>query len=319
MLLALLAIAVVLAWLFNVSRPGRRIEGCAHGCVTATVQDDAQLRVMSLNVLHGFPRFEQLQLRLDRIADEIRRQEIDLACLQEVPWTPRLGNAAEYLARETGLNHLYLRANGNRRTILFEEGAAILSRYPLRDVTFRELEPRAAFFEHRVVLRATALTPQGEVTLYVTHLTHGDPAVNQAQFASLKAYVDQTSTETSIVAGDLNATEDILRDAAIGWTDTYRAARPDERGDTCCIEDLMRSDRTLTKRIDYLYLASSAEEVHIVDSRLVLDQPVRSGESWLWASDHVGVLTTLYRPFASAPPSTARIAPVTNAASSDAR
>ena len=249
---------------------------------------------MSLNVLHGFPRFEHLGPRLDMIADEMRRQEVDLACLQEVPWTLRLGSAADYLARETGMNYLYLRANGNRWAILFEEGAAILSRYPLRDVTFQELRPRAALFEHRVLLRATAVTPQGEVTLYVTHLTHGDPAVNRAQFAALMAYIDQTSAGPSIVAGDLNATESVQQTAAAGWLDSYRFAQPDDPGHTCCIEDLSaRSDRTLTKRIDYLYLAAGTEEVCVVESRRILDQPARLGEGWLWASDHVGVLTTL--------------------------
>jgi endonuclease/exonuclease/phosphatase family metal-dependent hydrolase len=258
------------------------------------VQDDSHLRVLSLNVLHGFPRFEDLRPRLDRIADEIRRQEADLACLQEVPWTPRLGSAAVYLARQTGMNHVYLRANGNRWTILFEEGEAILSRYPLQDVTFQELRPRAALFEHRVVLRATAITPQGEVSLYCTHLTHGDPAVNQAQFAALKANVDQASAETSIVAGDLNATEDKLRDAAAGWRDSYRVARPDAQGYTCCVKDLAaRSGDRLTKRIDYLYLATGAEDVHIVGSRRVFDQPFRHNEGWLWVSDHIGVMTTL--------------------------
>jgi hypothetical protein len=55
---------------------------------------------------------------------------------------------------------------------------------------------------------------------------------------------------------------------------------------------LTLSGRTLIKRIDYLYLASGTEEIRVVDSRRILDQPVRMSEGWLWASDHVGVLTT---------------------------
>jgi len=74
---------------------------------------------MSLNVLHGHPRFEHLARRLDLIAAEIRRQDADIVCLQEVPWTRQLGGGAEYLAQRTGLNYLYLRANGNRWAILF--------------------------------------------------------------------------------------------------------------------------------------------------------------------------------------------------------
>jgi endonuclease/exonuclease/phosphatase family metal-dependent hydrolase len=292
--LAILGLPVAIAWLFNVSRPGTRVEGCAEGCVEPASQDDETLRVMSLNVLHGFPRFERLRQRLDLIAGEIRRRQVDIACLQELPWTPHLGSAARYLARETGLNHLYLRANGNRWAILFEEGEAVLSRYPLRQVAFRELLPRAALFEHRVVLQATAVTPWGEVTLFVTHLTHGDPEVNRAQFASLKEVVARAGKRPSIVAGDMNATEDVLRVAAPGWADTYRVTHPDDQGYTCCVDDLStRSGGTLTRRIDYLFLASGTEAVSIVDSQLVLDQPAQSNGEWLWASDHVGVLTTL--------------------------
>jgi endonuclease/exonuclease/phosphatase family metal-dependent hydrolase len=249
---------------------------------------------MSLNVLHGFPRFERLRQRLDRVAAEIRRQEVDIACLQEVPWTPHLGSAARYLARETGMNHVYLRANGNRWAILFEEGEAILSRYPLQQIAYRELQPRASLLEHRVVLRATAITPGGEVTVHVTHLTHGDPEVNGAQLASLVSSVNQAGDGLSIVAGDLNATEDVLRAAAADWLDTYRVARPEDRGYTCCIDDLSaRTGRTLAKRIDYLFLASGAEDVRVTDSRRVLDQPAPLDGGWLWASDHVGVVTTL--------------------------
>jgi endonuclease/exonuclease/phosphatase family metal-dependent hydrolase len=249
---------------------------------------------MSLNVLHGFPRFGHLRQRLDVIAGEIRRQDVDIACLQEVPWTPHLGGAARYLALKSGLNHLYLRANGNRWAILFEEGEAILSRYPLQHVAFRELLPRAGLFEHRVALWAAAATPWGDVNVFVTHLTHGDPEINRAQVASLKAFVGEAGQRPSIVAGDLNATEDDLQMGAVGWTDTYRAANPDDEGYTCCIGDLSTGhEGNLAKRIDYVFLASGSEQIGIENSQRVLDQPAPLDGSWLWASDHVGVLTTL--------------------------
>lgn len=69
-----------------------------------------------------------------------------------------MGNGAEYIAGETGLNYAYYRANGNRLAIFFEEREAILSRYPLTDISVTELKPQADFFEHRVVLRTTAET-----------------------------------------------------------------------------------------------------------------------------------------------------------------
>ena len=190
----LLAAALLLigTWLLNVSRPGSRVEGCPEGCATAPPRSEGPLRVLSLNMLHGFPRFEHLDDRLDLIAAEIQRLDPDIVCLQEVPW--HWGSAAQDLAERTGLNHLYMRANGNRWAILFEEGEAILSRYPLRDTTATGLAPRAGLFEHRVALQATAVTPWGDLRVVSTHLTHGDPEVNETQAASLIAFVNASDT-----------------------------------------------------------------------------------------------------------------------------
>jgi len=125
----LVVLVIVGAWVLSTSRPGSRVLGCPTGCAVprdsspaAGKQSTQTLKVMSLNMLHGFPRFEHLSDRLDLIAMEINRQEADIVCLQEVPWTVRLGNGARYLAEQTGMNHAYLRANGNRWAILFEEG-----------------------------------------------------------------------------------------------------------------------------------------------------------------------------------------------------
>ncbi|RME44733.1 MAG: hypothetical protein D6791_12515, partial [Chloroflexi bacterium] len=267
------------------------------GCATAGPRRAGPLRVMSLNMLHGFPRFEHLGDRLDLIAGEIKRQDADIVCLQEVPWRPGLGNAARYLAEETGLNYVYVRANGNRWTILFQEGEAILSRYPLRDPGFAELMPRAGFFEHRVVLAATAATPWGDIRVFVTHLTNGEPAINRAQATSLMSFVETSGGGPAIVAGDFNAKEDSPQIQALAgrWVDTYRAAHPADVGYTCCVDDLTgRSAASLDERIDYLFLVpGEGLTTRVVDSRRILDQPVQMGQGWQWASDHVGLLSTI--------------------------
>jgi endonuclease/exonuclease/phosphatase family metal-dependent hydrolase len=290
----LLGLAIV--FVGNASRPGMRLEGCPQGCATASRRRDGALRVMSLNMLHGYPRFAHLSGRLDAIAEEIRRLDPDIVCLQEVPWTRRLGNGAQYLAQRTGLNYLYLRANGNRRVISFEEGEAILSRYPLHGPTFMELQPQAGFFEHRVVLHATATTPWGNVGVFVTHLTHGDADVNHQQAASLMRFA-ATGSGPAIVAGDFNATEDSPQIQAITarWIDTYRAAMPDADGPTCCIDDLTTGpDERPEVRIDYLFLVPRpGGGVAVRSAQRVFDQPFPVPGGWLWASDHVGLLVTI--------------------------
>jgi endonuclease/exonuclease/phosphatase family metal-dependent hydrolase len=255
---------------------------------------------MSLNMLHGFPRFEHLSDRLDLIAEEIARQDADIVCLQEVPWTVRLGSAAERLADQTGMNHVYLRANGNRWAILFEEGEAILSRYPLHGLAHAELIPRAGFFEHRVVLKATVDTPSGDLDVFVTHLTNGDPSVNRAQAQALLGFVESSTQSPAIVAGDFNAPEDSpqILNLSEQWADTYRQANPEDTGLTCCVSDLSNDpSEPLEKRIDYLYMVTHRSiPTEIEASHRVFDQPYAVPWGWQWASDHGGIVTTLVMP-----------------------
>lgn len=292
-----IALALLLAiWVLNASRVGSP-EGCPANCAKVTLSDEPVLRVMSLNVLHGFHRFENVSKRLDHVAEEIRSREVDFVLLQEVPWTLRVGNGAKYLADRTGLNYLYLRANGNRWTILFEEGEAILSRYPLSEPVFAELRPRVGFFEHRVVLSAKASTPWGEIILCVTHLTDGEDAYNRDQAYSLITFVAGLPDSPKIVAGDFNASEDSIQIQTLAdhWVDTYRSVHPVDDGYTCCIDDLSADpNERLEKRIDYIFLApGGGSSVRVVRSQRVLNRPFQNGGGWLWASDHIGLLTII--------------------------
>jgi len=273
LIIAILLLALA-GWFFNVSVPGAQPEGCLRDCALRLEEWDGSLRLVSLNMLHGYPEFEDLALRLETIAEELNRLGVDLVLLQEVPWTRELGNRATYLARLTGMNYAYGRANGNRWAIFFEEGEAILSRFPLQNPGVVELQPRAGFFEHRVVLYSQAVTPQGRIDLYSTHLTN-----NQGQAESLLAFVDQTKTGAAIIGGDFNAIEDSAQIKALSrvWVDTYRAAHPVDRGYTCCLDDLKGgAEERFEKRIDYVFLA-----------------PDSGSNGWLWPSDHLGILVEI--------------------------
>ena len=304
-ILGLILLIVLGLWVLHASRPGRHVHGCPEGCATATERRPGPLRVLSLNMLHGFPRFENLGRRLDLIAEEIRSQDADIVCLQEVPWTLRLRSGAQYLAERTGLNHLYLRANGNRWAILFEEGEAILSRYPMRDVAHVELAPSAGVFEHRVALRATVITPWGDLPVTVTHLTNGDPDVNQGQVSSLLSFVGETGGGPALVAGDFNARSIVAAQgkdsggsvlpAALTdrWLDTYGAVEPGDGGFTCCVDDLNSGpEESLEKRIDYVFLVPGPG-IGVLDSQPVFGHPYRVEGGWQWVSDHTGLLVTL--------------------------
>jgi len=248
-------------------------------------------------MLHGRPGFEYLPQRLTLIAMEIARLDADIVLLQEVPWTFKTGNGATYLAEQTGMNHAYVRANGNRWAIFFEEGEAILSRYPLSNLTYTELEPQADTFEHRVVLHATATTPTGELDLFVTHLTNGEEAINQAQAESLRAFVENTATGNAVIAGDFNAREDEVQMVSLAevWIDSFRTLHPEDPGYTSSIDDLRAGpDEALERRIDYIFVLPVGENpVNILSAEVVFDQPFYSEGGWLWASDHAGVMVEL--------------------------
>jgi hypothetical protein len=135
-------------WVLNASIPGKRAQGPEKVARTAR-------RPALCGYLQCAPRHQaaDLEERLELTAAEIRRQDADLVLLQEVPWTLQVRDGAKFLAERVGFNYLYLRAQGNRWAILFEDGVAILSRYPLKDPANVELKPREMFFEPRVPCR----------------------------------------------------------------------------------------------------------------------------------------------------------------------
>ena len=287
-------LGLLAAFLLNVSRPGRVVEGCPQECATAVDRRDGPLRILSLNMLHGFPRFEHLQTRLDLIASEIKRLDADVVLLQETPWNREIGSGAEYLARQLGYNYLYFRANGNRHVIFFEEGETILSRFPLKEPVFAVLQPKPGFFENRVVLGATADTPWGEIAFFDTHLSGENPKTGRGEVESLKTFVEEYTGDLAVVAGDFNAREDspYMVSLAGEWIDAYRTLDPDEPGLTCCNDDLTTGPgEPFRERVDYVFLVPKlGEHVKMVGARRVFDQPFSTNGGWQWASDHAGLL-----------------------------
>jgi endonuclease/exonuclease/phosphatase family metal-dependent hydrolase len=289
-LVAIAILTLITLFVLNASTPGRQVVGCLEGCGNPADRQAGGLRAVSLNMLHGIPRFTDLDARLQLIAAEVQLLDADVIILQEVPWRLGRENTAETLAQMLGFNYLYLRANGNKSLITFEEGEAILSRFPLSDVVFTELEPPVDIFQNRVVLGATAVTPWGEVRVFGTHLTHNNPQVNQRQIEALRQFVEANTTGFTVVAGDFNAWEDTpqMENLANAWTDTFRQAQLGDAGLTCCIDDLTNPDEALEMRIDYIFLVNFRGELIRADHAFY--RPFQAGEGWQWASDHTGLV-----------------------------
>lgn len=288
--------ALVVFWVLSASRIGP-IESCLTACSQYPSEGADIFSVLNLNVLHGFPEFEHLSDRLEIIATQLAQTDPDFVTLQEVPWTWKTGSAAKYLAEKLGMNYVYLPANGNRKAIFFSEGEAVLSKYPLKNVEFMELKPRAGFFEHRVALKVTAIIPRGEIHLISTHLTNGDPEICQKQTLDLYQMVSSLDGSPVIVAGDFNAEEDSIQIKYLNdnWVDTFRQLNPHDPGLTCCVDVLSdpNIDTQLEKRIDFLFLVSEdIPNTRVLESKRVFTHPYSIEKGQLWASDHIGIIST---------------------------
>ena len=197
---AVAAVAVVFAWRLAAPldatatvSPGRAVVAPA----------PAKLRVVQLNVLHGYPARRRLDRRTDDLAFALRELTPDVIVLQE-SWRYRdRGDLARRLADELGYWSAYAAANGSLRLLGFEEGSAILSRYPIRAAERLELRPRAVPFDRRVALRVELDLGDGRTeTIVGTHLTPVSSPVAASQAAHLLQQLD--GERPLLVAGDLN-------------------------------------------------------------------------------------------------------------------
>ena len=163
-----------------------------------------KLRILSFNVWHGYPGPGAREERYQRIRELIAESDPDIVLLQEAWSTRRFGHLPERLSRDTGLGYAYARANGSLRYLGFEEGLAILSRYPISDVRRMALGPRTPPWEMRAALSATLALPDGEkVEVWNTHLSHADAFAREGQARSLASAID--GDRVVILGGDFNA------------------------------------------------------------------------------------------------------------------
>ncbi len=170
---------------------------------TAAVGLPQRLRLVDFNVLHGYPEFHNHEARFEDTTAALRALDPDILVLQEAWSTTEHGSMAERLAGSLGLHHVYARANGSRRLIGFEEGSAILSRFPIREANRLLLSPRRPPWENRIALVATLDLGSQSMTVVGVHLAAGSEEVAEGQASSLLARIP--SGGFVLVAGDLNA------------------------------------------------------------------------------------------------------------------
>jgi endonuclease/exonuclease/phosphatase family metal-dependent hydrolase len=245
-----------------------------------------------------------LETRLDLAARELEALQPDIVGLQEVSVGHGRGNVAERLARRLGLHWVHGPATSrvfpislaNRFVVWlldFNEGPAVLSRFPITGSEVFDLPRCAKFFDPRVALRAELRTPWGPLQMFSTHVSRDDCQVRRVA----EIVRERRGPLPSILTGDFNAVESLpvmadLREG--GFIDAFRAANPTEPGLTVW-QRINAAAPTVFRRVDYIFVVPGRNVTgRVVSSRVVLDEPGRARDGTpLWPSDHYGVLAEI--------------------------
>ncbi len=224
-------------------------------------------RILTWN-LHG-----SAQPNLALVAEVIAGYAPDVVALQEVQ-----RHQAHHLAHRLGWRHAWARKHFPYSPLLWRraEGLAVLSPHLLSDTSPRTLSPGVSTwtYRHRIVL-ATDVARGGDVVrVYDTHLSSDSADERIAQSRRLAAQIGLDDPPLAIVAGDLNAHDEVevlrefrrvgLRDA--GGAPTNPSIAP-------------------VQRLDYVVVPEAAviTDEHSPDG----------GQSWHELSDHLPVMVEL--------------------------
>jgi endonuclease/exonuclease/phosphatase family metal-dependent hydrolase len=241
--------------------------------------------VLSANLWHDWPRHRRLPDRLETVARLIEDEGVDVALLQEVTRTRDL-QADRWLSARLGMTSTYSRANGHRDAIGFEEGLAIISRYPMRSPKAEHLPPSAAPWVRRMALGAEVETASGGLSAFSVHLGLL-PRHNAAQLTHLLGWVASAARGlAAVIAGDFNAheTSPQIRRARHAWLDVFRHLHPHADGTTHELR-WPWGKALRRRRLDYVFLQAGARRWRVVEARTI--------EGFGRASDHRAVLARL--------------------------
>ena len=278
----------------------------------------APLRVVTFSLLHGGPASgwrgdgEHLEERLAMVTRELRSLAPDVVGLQEASIARGRGHVAARLASALGLH--WAHASATRRisglpwidgllvwAMNFEEGPAVLSRFPIAETSVVDLPRCRRFYDPRVLLRATVQTPRGALDVFSTHTGHDACQVRRiAEVVS-----GRRGQLPALVMGDFNAADTAEWMVALGrehgFIDVFRAARPESSGATVW-QQPGAPVATVTRRVDFIFVVPNGGPApRVRGSRLVLDAPARRPDgSTIWPSDHYGVLADVDLPAAAA-------------------
>ena len=287
----------------------------------------AECRILTLNMLHELPMCRHLTRRCALIAEEIAARRPHLVGLQEVLRAPGCGDIGVRL--RDSVNQLcgreiytldYVRADGaGDGEFCFEEGLAILSRIetdgPIETLRFHAQVELAADLggqryrlpDDRVAMRRRFRLKNGAmIDFCVSHLTDRPECIDGAAVRTLQArelaqwaIARSAPGITVVLGGDFNDVPDSDTIASLkraGFVDLHEAfgSGPGHTNDRDNI-DLGTERATHNQRIDYLMVFRTGGRLpEVVGVGPFAERPHRESDgTWLWLSDHIGVLATI--------------------------
>jgi endonuclease/exonuclease/phosphatase family metal-dependent hydrolase len=244
------------------------------------------LTVITANLWHDWPRHRRQRARLEAFAQLAEEEGADVLLLQEVA---RVGDLQvdAWLADRLGMAYVYGQANGDLQHGAFEEGVAILSRYPLVEPSLCYLAPRPFSLVRRLAVGVTVKAPSGDFLAVSAHLGHGRK-LNTRQLNRLQEWVETMAPDRpAIVGGDFNTGEDSpqMRLLRQDWLDLFRQANPAANGYTYQLR-WPWGNPMFRQRLDYLFLKPGPSPWRVKEA-----QAIQS--SRLNHSDHLAVVTRL--------------------------
>lgn len=278
------------------------------------------LNVLTFNMLH---KEFMMKDRVQMLARKINDLNLDIVLLQEVPFDKHgASETLDYLVSETGLevaaiNHHFIHKN-------YDSGSAILSRFPVIEGG-KTLAPEDEGAHHYDSAYAVIDTPNRPVIVFTIHAAWGceNEVYRERQVLFLDRQAKELETKYSernpfsIMGGDMNAESEnncirfltgkgSLDNAGTLWVDAWKYLHPEEAGYTVVPANKLATKTALevgitrpelipSRRIDYLMVRGwvYGRAGCPLEVKLELQDEDKNGYT---ASDHFGILTTLWNP-----------------------
>jgi endonuclease/exonuclease/phosphatase family metal-dependent hydrolase len=218
------------------------------------IKDSNSMVILSANLWHDWPRFRNIEKRLELFAKLVEQEQVNVLLLQEIARTRSL-RVDEWLAERLEMSYVYSRANGSDH-IGFEEGLGVFSRFKMKRFPFvRQVSRFTNPFVRRLALGVEVDTPFGEILAFSVHLGLFRKQ-NAQQLKDLQLWISRLAEGRSIViGGDFNVPEKSsqMRRVRAYWQDTFREIHPNGRTYTHTLK-WPWGGKLISHRIDYIFV-----------------------------------------------------------------